>query len=93
MEETVTFLQPALSRARRITSTLVASENIGVFAALTATTTCTSSKNRAERSITSKCPAVTGSYEPGHTAIVMLYSLPLVVCFVLPSVHCCRVGV
>ena len=32
---------------------LVASENIGVFAALTATTTCTSSKNRAERSITS----------------------------------------
>lgn len=55
--------------------------NIGVFAALTATTTCTSSKNRAERSITSKCPAVTGSYEPGHTAIVMPSSLPLSVRF------------
>ena len=54
-------------------STRVSVGNIGVFAAFTATTTCTSSKKRALRSITSRCPAVTGSYEPGHTAMVMAH--------------------
>ena len=43
---------------------------------IAATATCTSSKKCAHRSITSRWPAVTGSYDPGHTAIVIVLRVP-----------------